>query len=829
MKTRTKSEIEKELVKLRQRITELEASDSKRTSVHSGPEDRKVEQELRETRDYLENLINYANTPIIAWDPDFRITRFNHAFERLTGYKSDDVVGKELSILFPDASRTESMDRIKATSDGEYWETVEIPILCRGGDIRLALWNSANIYTEDGRTLLATIAQGQDITERKQAESQEARKSLLSILADVTEKEQTLQESEEKYREVFDNISEGIYRTTPDGKIILANPAFVKMLGYDSFGELAEINVTREEYKSSADRQKFIELINKNERVYGLESKWKKKDGTVLLVRENVNIVRDENGNALYWDGTVEDITERKQVEEKLRAALEYSCYLVDSSLDMIISVDQERRIVEFNEAAQRTFGYNKAEVLGKSVDLLYADPEVGRKAHNTAKITGRFSAEIVNKRKNGELFPSILSASILQDKKGEFLGIMGVSRDITKVKQSEKEKEDLQAQLFQSQKMEAIGELASGIAHDFNNLLTIISGYSQFLLGDLDKDSPIRNSIEKIYETGKRAAILIRQLLAFSRKLVLESKVMDLNTIATDIEKMIGRLIGEDIKMDTVMEPDLMHVKVDPGQIEQVIMNLVVNARDAMPDGGEITVRTENVVIDKELSKVIPESLQGRFVCFSVEDTGVGIDKAILDQIFEPFFTTKEVGVGTGLGLSVAYGIIKQHDGWINVYSGPGKGTVFKIYLPAVFDKIDSIIKDTIFLKNIQGNGERILLVEDDEGIREFAAVVLRENGYTIFEAANAKEAFELFKSEDGNFNLVFSDVVMPGKSGLQLVDELLSDKPDLQVLLCSGYSDKKSKWHEIKKRGFRFLQKPYAVTDLLKSIKEAIQKEVS
>ncbi|MFH2026442.1 MAG: PAS domain S-box protein [bacterium] len=527
------------------------------------------------------------------------------------------------------------------------------------------------------------------------------------------------------------------------------------------------------------------------------------------------------------------DVTEKEQSlresEEKLRTALEYSHYLVDSSLDMIISVDQERRIVEFNEAAQRTFDYNKEEVLGKSVDLLYANPEEGLKTHNTAKKTGQFSAEIMNKRKNGELFPAFLSASILRDKSGKFLGIMGVSRDISELKRSEKERENLQAQLLQSQKMEAVGNLAGGIAHDFNNLLTIISGYSQLILDRLDNNNPLRKNVEKIMKAGEQAASLTRQLLAFSRKLVLESKVMDLNTVVTDVEKMLERLIGEDIKMDTFLEPDLMHVKVDPGQIEQVIMNLVFNARDAMPDGGKITVKTENVIIDKNLSKVIPEALPGRFVRFSVEDSGVGIDKAILDQIFEPFFTTKEFDVGTGLGLSVVYGIIKQHDGWVNVYSEPGQGTIFNVYLPAVSAEIEYEKKDTISLKELKGSGERILLVEDEEGIRGFAAEALRESGYIIFEAANAKEAHDLFINENGNFDLVFSDVVMPGKSGLELVDELLSGKPDLQVLLCSGYSDKKSQWSEIKKRGFRFLQKPYGVADLLKSIKEIIQKEVS
>jgi len=654
---------------------------------------------------------------------------------------------------------------------------------------------------------------------------------IVGSLLDVTERKQAvkaLEESEKNFRALVENSFDGIMINDISGNYLYSNKSAAEISGY-SIDELLKLNV--KDLTPSADVEEVTERIRNR-----IENRTSPSYfGGACLRKDGKEIQIEITAAKTIWKGkpaeiiSMRDITERKRMVEELKSAHKYARNLIDSSLNMIIAVDKERRIVEFNKAAQESFGYIKAEVLGKHIDILYANPSEGVKAHNTAKKTGQFSAEIMNKRKNGELFPAFLSASILRDKSGEFLGIMGVSRDITKLKQSEKERENLQAQLLQSQKMESIGSLTGGIAHDFNNLLTIISGYSQLMLDCLDKNNPLRKNVEKIMKAGEQAASLTRQLLAFSRKQVLEPKVLDLNTVVTDVEKMLGRLIGEDIKIDTVLEPDLVHVKVDPGQIEQVIMNLVVNAQDAMPDGGKITVKTENVVIDKNLSKVIPEALPGRFVRFSVEDSGAGIDKAILDKIFEPFFTTKDVGVGTGLGLSVVYGIIKQHAGWINVYSEPGTGTIFKVYLPAVSEKIDDITKDTISFENLQGNGERILLVEDEEGIRGFAAEALRKNGYTIFEAANAKEAFDLFKNESGNFDLVFSDVVMPGKSGLELVDELLSGKPDLQVLLCSGYSDKKSQWSEIKKRGFRFLQKPYGVSDLLKSIKEMIQKEVS
>jgi len=546
-------------------------------------------------------------------------------------------------------------------------------------------------------------------------------------------------------------------------------------------------------------------------------------DGKVGYISVHFFVVKDEQGRTIKTYGANQDITERKKVEEELKSAHEYTRNLIDSSLDMIIAVDKERRIVEFNMAAQATFGYAKAEVLGKHIDILYADPAEGLKTHAITRSTGRFSAEIMNKRKNGELFPAFLSASILHDTSGKFLGIMGVSRDITKVKQAEKEKESLQMQLLQSQKLEAIGTLAGGIAHDFNNLLTIILGHSQLASGRLDEGNPIRTDLEKIIGAGERAAILTRQLLIFSRKQVLEPKALDLNVVITDVGKLFKRLIGEDIKIIPVLEPGLYQIKADQNQIEQVLMNLIVNARDAMPKGGTIRIQTQNVTLDKDISKTVPESVPGKFVRLTVEDAGIGMDEEIKKHLFEPFFTTKKDG--TGLGLAVVYGIAKQHNGWINIYSELKHGSTFKVYLPAFIATPEEEVEKTVSLASLQGNGERILLVEDEENVRQFASAALREYSYIIFEVGCGKDAQRIFDNENGNFDLIFSDVVLPDKDGLQLVDELLKVKPDLRILLSSGYSDYKSQWDTIKNRKILFLQKPYGITDLLKSIKELFQ----
>ncbi|NOZ24833.1 MAG: GAF domain-containing protein [Nitrospirae bacterium] len=393
--------------------------------------------------------------------------------------------------------------------------------------------------------------------------------------------------------------------------------------------------------------------------------------------------------------------------------------------------------------------------------------------------------------------------------------------------RQAEEERERMQAQLLQAQKMEAIGTLAGGVAHDFNNLLTAIRGYIDLVMMKVkDSDVPYRY-LKQVRSASARAADLTRQLLLFSRKQPMEFVHLDVNSIIVDLLKLLNRLIGEDIVIDTDLTPDVWTVWADKGSIEQVLMNLAGNARDAMPDGGTLTIRTENVLLEEGSSKAILDARPGRFVCLTVEDTGAGMDEETIQHIFEPFFTTKEAGRGTGLGLSVVYGIVKQHGGWINVSSESGRGSVFRIYLPASPVKLEGEERKSVALDNLRGGGERILLVEDEDGVRGFASEVLRGYGYSVAEAANVKEAMEVFEREDGRFHLVVSDVVLPDRSGLHLADQLLSRKPALRILLSSGYTDQKLQWPLIQERNFRFLQKPYTLADLLQAVKEVLEKD--
>lgn len=412
-----------------------------------------------------------------------------------------------------------------------------------------------------------------------------------------------------------------------------------------------------------------------------------------------------------------------------------------------------------------------------------------------------------------------------IRSPQGEVIALEGYITDISERKKAEEEKEKIQAQLLHSQKMEAVGRLAGGVAHDFNNLLTAIIGYSDFVMDGLPVDHELHDDLAEIKKVGQQAAALTRRLLAFSRMQLLQPKLIDLNELLTDMQNMLRRVIGEDIELTTVFETEPASVKVDPGQIEQVIMNLVVNARDAMQQGGRLLLTTRSVVLTDEDIKQMPLGRPGAFICLAVTDTGTGMSKEVQEHLFEPFFTTKDASQGTGLGLSVAYGIVRQHEGWIHVYSELGQGSEFKIYLPHVAERPEQRKKDTSSFRNARGNGERILLVEDEQKVRQFASKTLSKYGYVVLAAASAQEAIDIFRHEQGNIEVLFSDVVLSDQNGLQLATTLRAQKPSLHIMLTSGYTEQRAQLQEIQQLGLRFLHKPYTVTEMLNQLKQMLQ----
>jgi len=399
-------------------------------------------------------------------------------------------------------------------------------------------------------------------------------------------------------------------------------------------------------------------------------------------------------------------------------------------------------------------------------------------------------------------------------------------TEDITLLKRAETEKADLEEQLRQSQRIEAVGRLAGGIAHDFNNLMMVIRGYSQLSLAEIKEGDKLRGNLEEIRKATERATDLTRQLLAFSRRQILEFKVLDLSNLIRDMERMLRRVIGEDIELVTYHAEDLGRVKTDPGQIEQVIMNLAVNARDSMPDGGKLIIETRNVELDEDYTRTHVGVKPGRYVMFSLSDTGVGMSPEVKEHIFEPFFTTKEISKGTGLGLSTVYGIVKQCGGNIWFYSELRKGTTFKVFLPRVDEPLEEIRESTVS-KEIPSGRETILAVEDEDNVRKLTVQILKGQGYSVLEASHAEEAMKVVREQTGNgIHLLLTDVVMPGMSGHELANHLISLLPKIKVLFMSGYTDNAIVHHGVLEEGVNYIQKPFTVDALARKVREVLDR---
>ena len=385
-----------------------------------------------------------------------------------------------------------------------------------------------------------------------------------------------------------------------------------------------------------------------------------------------------------------------------------------------------------------------------------------------------------------------------------------------------EKERARLQEQLFQAQRLETAQALVAGIVHDFNNLMTTIIAHSSFLLPSLSEDDPLRQRIEYIKQAGEKAASLTQQVLAFSRPQGPEPKPLDVNVVVGDMCDALQRVLGEDVTLSKLLEAGLKYVKADRGQLEQTIMNLVINARQAMPEGGKLTIKTETITLNEDDSRQHPEAHPGTFLCLSVIDTGVGMDRETASHVFEPFFSTKQKG--TGMGLPIANSLVRQHAGWIEVSSVAGQGSTFRVYLPALPEDAESQPQKSALPPEAQGMGARILVVEDNEGVRAAVTEMLQSGDYVVFQAASAREALDLFEQTNGEFDLVFSDVVLPDGDGVTLIDQLLARKPGFSVLMSSGYMDERAQLPLIRARGFHYLQKPFGFGELMPVVRDIL-----
>jgi two-component system cell cycle sensor histidine kinase/response regulator CckA len=520
----------------------------------------------------------------------------------------------------------------------------------------------------------------------------------------------------------------------------------------------------------------------------------------------------------------------KHQMEAKLKESERWLAATLRSISDAVVASGPTGQVAFMNPEAESLTGWESGDALDKDVgEVFRAIRELGRATIQdpvaTALHNGRGAAlaECLLITRRGTEIPIEGNTALIRDDNGSVRGVVLVFRDISERRGQEEETARLQAQLFHAQKMEAVGVLTGGLAHDFNNLMTTVIGYSSLILSHLSRDDPQRRGIQFMKKAGEQAASLTQQILAISRKQPAEPDLVDLNAVVIDMEEMVSRLVGEGTEVVSSLESGFRYVRADPAQLDQVLMNLLVNAQEAMPEGGRLTIRTENVTMDEEQVQSMPGASHGTFVCLSVTDTGIGMDTGTMSQMFEPFFSTKEKG--TGLGLSVAKNIVEQHGGWIWAESTVGKGSTFRVYLPAFPGTEVGEARQVAALPELQGHGERVLLVEDNEGVRASVSEMLRASGYAVFEASSASQALDVFDEAQGAFDLVLSDVILRDRGGIQLVEELLAKSPGLSVLLTSGYADHRSQWSLIRDKGFRFLRKPFGLKELLPAVAETLQ----
>ncbi|MBZ5553239.1 MAG: response regulator [Acidobacteriia bacterium] len=519
-----------------------------------------------------------------------------------------------------------------------------------------------------------------------------------------------------------------------------------------------------------------------------------------------------------------QDIIQRKRAENELYRSQQMLQLILDNIPQRVFWKDKNLSYLGSNKAFLKDSGFETVEsIVGKSdFDMGWS---VSAEAHrvddrqvmlsNTAKI----NFEEPLKLADGSSFWLRTSKIPLRDRDGQVIGVLGTCEDITEQKR-------LEDQLRQAQKMEAVGRLAGGVAHDFNNLLTAISGYSELLLMKLDKSDPLRRNAEEIRKAGERAASLTRQLLAFSRRQVVQPEVLDLNHVIADMEKMLHRLIGEDIDLVFVAGKDLERVKADPGQMHQVIMNLSVNSRDAMPHGGKLILETHNVELDEHFVQKYAAAKPGPYVMLAVTDSGSGMTAEVQSHLFEPFYTTKEVGKGTGLGLSTVYGIVEQNEGFITVYSEMGHGTTIKVYLPCAAEEVQDQ-KAALGQREVLGGSETVLLVEDEEGVRALAREILTMGGYKVLEAADGEAAIQMFDARKDSIGLVITDLVMPKMSGHELAQHISSLRPEVKILFVSGYTPEAIARKGILDPETMFLQKPFTPKSLARKVREVLDRQ--
>jgi len=640
--------------------------------------------------------------------------------------------------------------------------------------------------------------------------------SVDAAYAERERSEMALRAAQDQFQAILDNASSLIYVKDLDGRFLLANEKLETLFG-QAGGEL--LGKTSHDFlpKEIADAHRANDLeVMKKQQPLSLEEITRQADGEHTFL--SIKFPLFSPGSSMYGIcGISTDITERKLMEGELRASEEkYRTLFENSNVGMYRSRIDGSGIVDCNEKFAEMYGYTREELIDQPSRVLWADPEARKEVRDILVETGEIAShEAEFLTKDGKIKHVLLSAKLFPES-----GILeGANVDIT-------DRKLLEEQLHQAQKMESVGRLAGGVAHGLNNMLTATQGYTEMAKSDLPADSKVFTNLEEAQKSSAQAVELTRQLLLFSRHAPMKRRTMELNQTIRNVLPLIERMVNEKYVLTSNLSDDSVSIEADPTNIDQVIINLVLNARDAMPDGGRILIETRLVDVGDDYLETHPDGHSGRYLCLTVKDSGIGIDEETLSRIFEPFFTTKGVGQGTGLGLSVSYGIIEQLGGWIDVESEPGVGSAFRVFIPiadAAAAPEDTSVAPGVGEAGAQ-DGKRVLLVEDEDAVRNLADKVLRGGGYLTFCARDSKQARSIFEAEGGDFDLIISDVILPGENGVSLAKDLQERKPAIPVLLASGYSEKEIVSEGVADNGFAFIQKPYSVVELLSHVRQLV-----
>ncbi len=781
-KNKTKEELIAEIESLRRDIESI----------------KQVEDALKETKEKFRAIFDNATDGMLLADMENkRFHEANKTICRMLGYSLKEIKNMGVKDIHPEQKLPYVIEQFERQAREEISLARDIPVRRKDGSVFYADINSSPITLAGKEYLLGIF---RDITERKQLE-------------------EALRVQSRRFEAFFENTITPLAFLDKDFNFIRVNKAYAdadeKEISYfpgrnhfDIYPSDAKI-LFEEVVRTKTPFQVFARPF-----IYTDHPEWGVTYWDWTLVP-----ILDKNGEVEFLVFSLVDVTKGKKTEELIINILES----IDESF---VVIDKDYKILSANKAYLSSVNRPIEEVMGRhcyelshNVYKPCCEMGLGDCPVNLAFMTGEHH-ETVHTHHDKEGNPTYVETKAYpqKDSSGEVVSVIEIIVNIT-------EKRKLEEQLRQAQKMEAIGQLTGGIAHDFNNILNTIIGYGSLMQTKMKEDDPFRVNVEQILESAERAADLTHSLLAFSRKQIMNLKPVDMNEVSNKMEKLLLRLIGEDIELKTILSGEKLTVMADSGQIEQVLMNLATNARDVMPKGGSLTISSELVEIDEGFVKAHGYGEPGRYALISVTDTGTGMDEETRKKIFEPFFTTKEVGKGTGLGLAMVYGIIKQHNGYINVYSEPGKGTTFRIYLPIIKAKIEEV-REPVSAAPLQGGTETILAAEDDAALRKLTRTVLEAYGYNVIMAEDGEDAVNKFKENKEKIQLCILDMIMPRKSGKEAYDEIRKIQPDIKVLFASGYTADKIHKEKMIEEGLEFILKPVSPKDLLKKVREMLDK---